>query len=159
MEEERRLFYVAITRAEKRLFLSFATTRFKWGQFIDCSASRFISEVNTHLVEKQQFTLKKKEYNQHNIYAKTKLKHLPLREKKFVTHKNLANISRTKNNTINVSGLSNIRNGMKVKHGKFGEGKIINLSGEGSNKKATVFFNGIGQKKLLLKFAKLEIIT
>ena len=48
---------------------------------------------------------------------------------------------------------------MQVKHSRFGEGKILSIFGEGSNKKATVFFNGIGQKQLLLKFAKLEILN
>ena len=48
---------------------------------------------------------------------------------------------------------------MQVKHSRFGEGKVLSISGEGSNKKATVFFTGIGQKELLLKFAKLEIIN
>ena len=55
--------------------------------------------------------------------------------------------------------MSKIKIGMQVKHGRFGEGKVIAISGEGSNKKATVFFTGIGQKELLLKFAKLEIIN
>ena len=48
---------------------------------------------------------------------------------------------------------------MQVKHSRFGEGKVLSISGEGNNKKATIFFNGIGQKQLLLKFAKLEILT
>ena len=62
-----------------------------------------------------------------------------------------------KNISINESDLSKIKTGMQVKHGRFGEGKVIAISGDGSNKKATVFFTGIGQKELLLKFAKLEL--
>ena len=54
--------------------------------------------------------------------------------------------------------MTKLKNGQLVKHEKFGTGKIINLEGEGGNRKATVFFNGIGQKQLLLKFAKLEIL-
>ncbi|MDG2449569.1 MAG: 3'-5' exonuclease, partial [Saprospiraceae bacterium] len=57
LEEERRLFYVAITRAKKRLFLSFATTRFKWGQFIDSQPSRFINELEENCIEKQEISL------------------------------------------------------------------------------------------------------
>ena len=62
------------------------------------------------------------------------------------------------NHNIQRSDLTKLKNGQLVKHEKFGTGKIINLEGEGGNKKATVFFNGIGQKQLLLKFAKLEIL-
>lgn len=162
LEEERRLFYVAITRAKKRLFLSFASTRFKWGQFTDCKPSRFISELDDSHLEKHELTpKKKKEYNQYKIYAKTKYKKKEYSPttKKFVAPKNLTNINRAKNISINESDLSKIQNGMQVKHSRFGEGKVLSISGEGSNKKATVFFKGIGQKELLLKFAKLEIIN
>ena len=75
LEEERRLFYVAITRAKKRLFLSFASTRFKWGQFIDCKPSRFISELDDSFLEKHELTPKKKnDFGPNKIYAKTKFK-------------------------------------------------------------------------------------
>ena len=160
LEEERRLFYVAITRAEKRLFLSFATSRFKWGQFIDCEPSRFISEINDVFLEKHELELiNKKNFSPHKIYAKTKYtkKAISPSTKKFITPKNLTNINRVKNIRINSSDLSKIQIGMHVKHASFGDGKVISLSGEGSNRKAIVFFNGIGQKQLLLKFAKLEI--
>ena len=159
LEEERRLFYVAITRAKERLFLSFASTRFKWGQLTDCQPSRFISELDDKFLEKHELTPKKKEYASHKIYAKTKYKKKTYSPatKKFVTPKNLTNINRAKNISINESDLSKIKTGMQVKHGRFGEGKVIAISGDGSNKKATVFFTGIGQKELLLKFAKLEL--
>ena len=161
LEEERRLFYVAITRAKKRLFLSFSSTRFKWGQFTDCKPSRFISELDDNFLEKHELTpKKKKEYNPYKIYAKTKYKEkkYSAATKKFVAPKNLTNINRAKNISIKESDLSKIQNGMQVKHSRFGEGTVLSISGEGSNRKATVFFNGIGQKDLLLKFAKLEII-
>ena len=162
LEEERRLFYVAMTRAKERLFLSFASTRFKWGQLTDCQPSRFISELDDKYLEKHEHTpKKKKEYNPYKIYAKTKYKKKEYSPttKKFVSPKNLTNINRAKNISINESDLSKIQNGMQVKHSRFGEGKVLSISGEGSNKKATVFFTGIGQKELLLKFAKLEIIN
>ena len=161
LEEERRLFYVAITRAEKRIFLSFATSRFKWGQFIDCQPSRFLSELDDSFVEKHELAPKtKKDLSPHKIYAKTKLKEREFSAptKKFIPPKNLTNINRTKNISIHVSDLSKIQCGMQVKHARFGEGKVLAISGDGANKKATVFFNGIGQKQLLLRFAKLELI-
>ena len=62
------------------------------------------------------------------------------------------------NTTINSSCNNELMNGQIVKHFKFGTGKVINIEGTGGNRKATVFFKGIGQKQLLLKFAKLEIV-
>ena len=161
LEEERRLFYVAITRAEKRLFLSFAKSRFKWGQFTDSQPSRFINELDNNLIEKHEAPSFKKNFSPHKIYAKIKnTKNTNLHSiQKIKSNKNLTNINRAVNTSINESDLSGIENGMNVKHSRFGEGKVLSISGEGSNKKATVFFNGIGQKQLLLKFAKLEIVT
>ena len=156
LEEERRLFYVAITRAEKRLFLSFATNRFKWGQYIDCEPSRFLSELNTQYISKTEIISKQKNkfYNNKKQVLKNKF------EKKNNTFKlppNLKKLS-TVTKIIKHSDLSKIQNGMKVLHSKFGNGKILEISGDEANKKATIFFENVGQKQLLLKFAKLEII-
>ena len=161
LEEERRLFYVAITRAEKRLFLSFASSRFKWGQYTDCVPSRFISELDDSFLEKHELAPKKRQDSSpHKIYAKTKFnkKEYSAPTKKFIPPKNLTNLNRAKNISINASDLSKIQTGMKVKHARFGEGKVLTISGYGADKKAGVFFNGIGLKQLLLKFAKLELI-
>lgn len=157
LEEERRLFYVAMTRAKERLFLSFTTTRFKWGQFVDAEPSRFIKELDEDYLKKQEISLKKKNFSPHKIYAKTKNK-LINNTGKFAIPQNLKNIKKSSKIHITESDLNKIKTGIQVKHSRFGLGKVINISGEGSNKKATVFFNGIGQKTLLLKFAKLEIL-
>ena len=155
LEEERRLFYVAITRAEKRLFLSFASTRFKWGQFIDSEKSRFIDELDEKCLE------------MHEHFPSYE----PKKSTKFLINKNQLNSNRFDLNLnkrrlkkVNYfakndcSDIEKIKNGMNVKHSSFGIGKIINISGEGANKKATVFFSEVGQKNMLLKFAKLEIV-
>ena len=155
LEEERRLFYVAITRAEKRLFLSFASTRFKWGQFIDSEKSRFIDELDEKCLE------------MHEHLPSSELK----KSTKFLINKNQLNsnkfdlnLNKRRLKKVNYfakndcSDIEKIKNGMNVKHSSFGIGKIINISGEGANKKATVFFSGVGQKNMLLKFAKLEIV-
>ena len=158
LEEERRLFYVAITRAEQRLFISFASRRFKWGQFIDSEPSRFISELDDNYLHKIESELSEKDINTYKIYSKTKY----LRQEKspinqnYIPPKNYTKINKSKN--IPTYNISKITNGLKVKHSRFGNGKVISVSGDGSNKKATVFFNGVGQKNLLLKFARLEII-
>ena len=155
LEEERRLFYVAITRAKKKLFLSHTSSRFKWGQYIDCEPSRFLSELNekfTHITE--VFTKKKKKFYQKKYYTnkkETKPKNT------FTPPKGFKKASLTAHN-INQSDASEIQNGMRVKHSKFGNGKILEISGEDINRKATIFFEEIGQKQLLLRFAKLEIL-
>lgn len=161
LEEERRLFYVAITRAKKRLFLSFATTRFKWGQFTESKASRFINELDEKCIKKQEISLLENNYEPHKIYPKVKYKRKEsyVNNHKSIYSKKFTKISTSKNTDINISSLNKIKNGIQVTHNKFGIGKVLNVSGEGSNKKATIFFNGIGQKQLLLKFAKLEILS
>jgi DNA helicase-2/ATP-dependent DNA helicase PcrA len=112
-------------------------------------------------LEKHEITPKNKnDFSPHKIYAKTKFKkkEYSAATKKFIPPKNLTNINRAKDVSINESDLSKIQTGMKVKHARFGEGKVLTISGEGADKKAGVFFSGIGLKQLLLKFAKLEIL-
>ncbi len=153
LEEERRLFYVAITRAKKRLFLSHANIRFKWGQYIDSEESRFLSELDPQFVTRRNFAKSHEtEIKPHEIFVKTRAEN-----KEQLVPKKFAKINSKKKYNIK-SDLTNLQNGQVVKHSKFGTGKIISIEGEGGNKKATVFFNGIGKKQLLLKFAKLEIV-
>lgn len=153
MEEERRLFYVAITRAQKRLFISFASNRFKWGQFIDCQVSRFISELDPKLVDKKEM-LEINQPKRHKINLKKKNYYF---ENKTKNLKKLIKTRETIDSNLNTDNIHKINSGAMVHHSKFGEGKVISISGEGTNKIATVFFNNVGQKQLLLKFAKLEI--
>ena len=153
LEEERRLFYVAITRAEKRLFLSYALCRFKWGQYTDCNPSRFLEELDSKFIKQSEIKLSQKTKQPYKIFAKTK----KIKKSTFSVPKNLKRIN-PRDSSVNPSDLGNVQAGIKVKHGRFGKGKILKIEGEDANKKATVFFEGIGQKMLLLKFAKLEII-
>ena len=156
LEEERRLFYVAITRAERRLFLSHTTNRFKWGQYVDCEPSRFLYELDEKYIVKTEASIKKqkkaKKQNYFNKYKKTK------KEENKLTVPNRFKKATNIQSKIIPSEINNIQNGMRVKHSKFGSGKILEISGEDINKKATIFFEGVGQKQLLLRFAKLEII-
>ena len=90
-----------------------------------------------------------KKYYTNNKETKTKVTITPpkgFKKASLISHK------------INASDTSKIQNGMRVKHSKFGKGKILEISGENINKKATIFFENIGQKQLLLRFAKLEIL-
>mgnify|MGYP001164037844 CR=1 FL=1 len=156
LEEERRLFYVAITRAEKRLFLSHTTNRFKWGNYIFCEPSQFLNEIDEkHVIKKEVESKKEKKFNRNFNYKKpTKIK-----TNKIIPPKGFKKLNKTNlSYNIKTSNTNDIINGMKVKHAKFGTGKVIEINGEGINKKATIFFENIGQKQLLLRFAKLEII-
>ena len=148
------MFYVAITRAEKRLFLSHSNIRFKWGQYIDSEPSRFLSELDQRYIVKKNFAeTQKVEQRPYKIFAKTKTNF-----KKSSIPKKFVKVNSSDHSRIKQSDISELQNGQLVKHSKFGTGKVINIEGEGGNKKAIVFFNGIGQKQLLLKFARLEII-
>ena len=148
LEEERRLFYVAITRAEKRAFLSFASTRFRYGNMNYCEPSRFLSEIDQSLIESpsNQKTIEKRELSSKNYKLQ-----------KHVTKRKLVKATNV-GNTLSESEMSKLSIGMKVKHDRFGSGEIVGLEGDFPNKKATVDFKGIGKKQLLLKFAKLQLI-
>jgi DNA helicase-2/ATP-dependent DNA helicase PcrA len=156
LEEERRLFYVAITRAEKRLFLSHTTNRFKWGQYVDCEPSRFLYELDEKYITKTEASIKKPKNNQKQNYF-NKFKKTKKEENKLIVPKGFKKATNIQSKIIPAE-INNIQNGMRVKHSKFGSGKIVEISGENINKKATIFFEGVGQKQLLLRFAKLEII-
>ena len=154
LEEERRLFYVAITRAEKRLFLSHVNIRFKWGQYIDSEESRFLSEIDQKFIIKKNFSESKNiEHNPHQFFSDSNQN-----TEKKLNYRKLDKSEIRNNSTKNSSYINDLMNGQIVKHFKFGTGKVINIEGTGGNRKATVFFKGIGQKQLLLKFAKLEVI-
>ncbi|MEZ4937641.1 MAG: 3'-5' exonuclease [Crocinitomicaceae bacterium] len=166
LEEERRLFYVAVTRAEKQAFLSFATSRYRWGKLITSEASRFIEEIDESYLEwenpyasstggrslnagRRGFEPKESFENFGGFGAKKiATPTAPLGMKK---------VSETKSSAPK-SDLSGLKVGYNVAHEKFGKGKVVALSGDYPNQKATVFFPRVGQKQLLLKFAKLEIL-
>lgn len=162
LEEERRLFYVAITRAEKRVTLSYSTTRYRWGNLIYCEPSRFIEEVDakyldmptessSRLFGNEEYSSKPKQYN-------TKPKETFVQRP--VVGKNLVKINTASKNTsdFDTESLRSLQVGMEVEHDRFGKGKVINMDGDFPNNKTTVFFEGVGQKQLLIKFAKLRIV-
>jgi len=154
LEEERRLFYVALTRAEKQVLISYSLSRYRWGKIIDVEASRFIEEMDPEYLEFNNKDLKFSKSNR-ATYKKHK-------ERKLITdinsfkNKNLKNI----NNLGKISDFSRQNNSLKinqkVSHERFGLGIILVIEGEGKDKIASIDFKGIGVKKLLLRFAKLK---
>ena len=168
LEEERRLFYVALTRAETNLTISFARTRQKWGSTNDCMPSRFINEIDFQYIESnskmfgyvepeieavsdddedEKHTEVKKNAPTMNVPRKlTKLSHSPNPQ---VSH------ASSGHQTVNAGSLSV---GTKVEHQRFGVGSVTNLEPSGDDVKATIHFDISGTKQLLLKYAKLKIL-
>ena len=149
LEEERRLFYVAVTRAEKQVTLSYAQTRFNNGQHMDGEVSRFVEEIDPKYIEmprRQQPTMPSSMWNIG-------------RPKPTITKPTTAPTpKRTAAVPNNPAAINAIMPGMKVQHEKFGIGMVQGIEGSGDSRKATVFFEGVGQKQLMLKFAKLTIV-
>jgi len=163
LEEERRLFYVAITRAEKKLTLSYSTTRYRWGNLIYCEPSRFIEELDNKYLDRTAED-NGRLFAQEEQYSKVGAGAKKTEQKTFVQRpvigKKLVKVNSASKNTsdFDTESLRNLQVGMQVSHERFGSGKVINMEGDFPNNKATVFFEGVGQKQLLIKFAKLQII-
>ena len=158
LEEERRLFYVALTRAEKEAYLSYALSRYRWGKLTDSEPSRFIDEINeeyldilTSVNENKFRPLVRSTTNSEPSFNK-------LRFKK-VTPKPKGNFKKLQENS-NKSNLfdNKLVVGNVVEHIRFGKGEVINIEGRGADVKAEIKFENGGLKKLLLRFAKLKII-
>ena len=152
LEEERRLFYVAITRAKKKVTITYAKTRYRWGKLNDCEPSRFITEID-------------KQYTSFNSSYSTVSPADSLKENqnfiRFKKPKNKIQFKTLKNNTsfsVSNSNYIDIKKGDQIIHNRFGKGKVIATEGEGSDKKAEVEFNTSGVKRILLKFAKYKLI-
>ncbi|MES2418694.1 MAG: UvrD-helicase domain-containing protein [Bacteroidota bacterium] len=172
LEEERRLFYVAITRAEKKLTLTYATSRYRWGTLTSCEPSRFINEINPSYLELEVvkpaktafgdsgFDSERKSWSQERAFVDKPKTVAPTRSSTVIRPKTTSILPKahipTPGFTPNSS--NEFQNGMEVEHEKFGFGKIVNLEGTLPDIKATVFFQGLGNKQLLLKFAKLRIV-
>ena len=150
LEEERRLFYVALTRAKKKATLSYAVSRYRWGNFTSCEPSRFLEEIDERFLEKNH-------HNQQSFNSGTPKKSFT--QTSLKPRKNFKKVSSLNKSFSKNNELANIKVGSEVNHDKFGKGKVIQLSGDAPNVKATVFFPSSGQKQLLLKFAKLQILN
>ncbi len=154
LEEERRLFYVAVTRAEEHLTLSYANTRYRFGKLIDCKKSRFVEEINPDLIKKAP---SKASFN--NISSQETDRQYV----KKTTIKNLAppaakpKIKYTPPADFKASDTSQLVSGAKVEHQKFGYGTVKIVDNSGSDRKAVIDFEELGEKTLILSFAKLRI--
>lgn len=176
LEEERRLFYVALTRAEKQVFFTYAISRFQWGKITDGEPSRFLSEVESKYIdfinpaEERKFInrsgLKSNIFDDEPSLPKSFKKVEP---KKSINRneesspasapKKLKPVASARINSSHGSAAENIEVGDRVRHDRFGIGEVIFLDGtDPENIKAKVLFQHEGEKNLILKFAKLTKI-
>ena len=175
LEEERRLFYVALTRAEKQAYLTYTQSRYRWGKLVDAEPSRFIEEIDENYLE---YLTPVDEYRfkplmNTDIFGEVDKSKLRLKKpiagtppssfkpneeqlRKLRKIRPAAN-SGNQGNRINLFD-ENLVTGSTVEHARFGKGKILSLEGAGQDKKAEIQFEKGGIKKLLLRFAKLKVI-
>ncbi|PHS64706.1 MAG: ATP-dependent DNA helicase [Flavobacterium sp.] len=172
LEEERRLFYVAVTRAEKQAYLTYTQSRYRWGKLIDAEPSRFIEEIDESFIEYLTPITENKYKPLLDADIFDDIDHSKLRLRKPVSGKaptspssqnNLRKLRRIKpvtssaDKNINLKEL-NLAVNTIVEHVRFGKGYITKIEGIGADTKAEINFENGGLKKLLLRFAKLKVI-
>lgn len=150
LEEERRLFYVAVTRAEKKLTLSYAVTRYVFGRLKACEPSRFLLDLDQRFLKSARVFEKNEEVEQFERVFRFKAKPTAAPTIK-ATHTPSAGFVPSDNTLLKV--------GQRVEHPKFGFGTVAELDTTGSDRKARILFEQVGEKTLLLSFAKLMIHT
>lgn len=177
LEEERRLFYVALTRAEHQAYLTYAQSRYRWGKLVDSEPSRFIEEITDTFLEyltPEDSGYRYKPMINTDIFGDVDKSKLRLNKPvsgtppKWITDnepKPDTNIRRLKPvatpgrvGTAPIAD-SKLAIGNIVMHERFGKGEVLNLEGVGADKKAEIRFDVGGIKKLLLRFAKLDVIS
>ncbi|KUF43470.1 ATP-dependent helicase [Myroides marinus] len=178
LEEERRLFYVALTRAEHQAYLTYAQSRYRWGKLVDSDPSRFIEEIKDEYLEyltPVETNYRYKPTINADIFGdvdKSKLRlNKPIagtppayvtdneepKENRNIRKLKPVDMSTSKPSSL-TNGNQNLEVGNTVMHERFGKGVIINLEGVGADKKAEIRFDVGGIKKLLLRFAKLQVL-
>lgn len=162
IEEERRLLYVAITRAQNYCCLTYSKSRYKYGVMEFTRPSRFLSEIDpAYINNNEDINLK---FNtgfaiNDNHSSTSKMTIINKRIPAKVVIKKLHDIKKESNDTYEERDSAyGIKIGDIIEHQRFGIGTIVMLEGRGDNKKATVNFNNVGTKQLLLKFAKYKVI-
>lgn len=158
LEEERRLFYVATTRAMEKLYLSYAITRYRFGRLLNCEPSRFLEEIDPSCIRvtKRRGQQPTGSHFGRNNDSEGRSGFVGLKTPSV--RKNTTAKVHTPSPDFKPSNTSNLAAGMKVEHPKFGFGKVLKVEVEGLNKKATIGFDNFGEKTLLLSFAKLRIV-
>lgn len=184
MEEERRLFYVAITRAEEHCFLSFAKTRFRYGKMEFGSPSRFLRDIDTRFLQLPQEAALGRSVDEgagrfrremeEGYFRRPSAERFsarpsadrPQRERpkeQIIAPTVPRNLKRVSGTTVSPSaapgaGITGVQPGQTIEHERFGIGQVIRVEGSGDNAKATIHFRNAGDKQLLLRFARFKVI-
>jgi len=145
LEEERRLFYVAITRAMKKLYLTYSSTRYRYGMLKDCEKSRFIKEISPAYLDFDNFNTNRSLVS--NVLKEKKRNLSPIKKLKV-----------NKSSSFRSTHIDDLFEGVKVRHQIFGLGIIKKIDVHSNQKKAIINFKNVGEKTLLLNFAKLKVI-
>lgn len=191
LEEERRLFYVALTRAEDHCFLSYAKTRFKYGKSEFCTPSRFLKDIDSRYLNMPQEEMLARQIEERgerfrrentqrpvvrmerdygyrermvtdngpSMFGGGEIPQEPRRFVKPASPRNLRKITPAVSSSAGqASSVQRLAVGQVIEHERFGIGDVINVEGTGDNCKATVHFRNVGNKQLLLKFARFKVI-
>jgi DNA helicase-2/ATP-dependent DNA helicase PcrA len=170
LEEERRLFYVAVTRAKGRLYLTYANTRYKFGQLQQADPSRFVDEIPMEYIDKTFAGGGVKNQGSSSMMGSAFERmqrgfgNSEKPEKSFVSTLVNSNgkskeVSHVASANFVPSDITKLEEGMRVEHQKFGFGNILKLEGSSHNPVATIKFDVNGEKKIMLNYAKLMIIN
>ncbi|WP_303848772.1 ATP-dependent helicase [Apibacter mensalis] len=170
LEEERRLFYVALTRAEEKAYFTYATTRFRWGKIVDGEPSRFLEEISEKHLEVLNISFTNSIRNNSGLnsdifaddfaprYPKGPNPVYQKSKDPIKSPQNLKPISNAKLANPVGGSVANLKIGDHVLHDRFGKGTVLSIEGDPENAKALINFENEGDKKLLLKFAKLKVL-
>ena len=171
LEEERRLFYVALTRAEEKAVITYTLSRYRWGKLVDAEPSRFIEEMDENCLD---YEIPKDDYVFEPMLNKEIFGGFEPSKKTVIPSKGNTKINTMpsqnqlgKLRKINADDktpiasiapeISDLSEGMQVEHARFGYGKVLKIEGKGNDRKALIDFKVGGKKNLLLRFAKLKI--
>ena len=178
LEEERRLFYVVITRAKKKLWITYANTRYKFGQVVQNEPSRFIEELPSEYLDRTFAGGGVKNQGGNTASAYDRMRGFGSRDGsernaysnnwKSETGKALSNlgirntpskpVEHVPTDNFQASNTADLQEGQRVEHQKFGFGEILKMEGAAHNPIATIKFDLNGEKKIMLNYAKLRIV-
>ena len=170
LEEERRLFYVGATRAQERLYLTYTRSRFRYGEHQASIRSRFLDEIDVDVVRTEAGATPNQQLDRFRMETSGKVTYGEMdphyyrknlsagrqKPRRTVTQSAPINDPDVGRRIVYDEGEGEIVPGVRVEHPLFGQGKVLAVEGAGAQAKATVFFSEVGQKKLVLKFAKLQ---
>lgn len=169
LEEERRLFYVAVTRAKKHLYLSYSNARYRFGQLQQNDPSRFLEEIPEQFIDRKYAGSQTRNQQNSNLgsayermnrgFGQPVRKVAPTESKSFSSPFPKAQVKvHVPSENFQASDLTDLQAGQKVEHQKFGFGNVVKMEGASHNPIATILFEINGEKKIMLNYAKLRII-